>query len=508
MTGWDLKDGYHHILINEKFREYLGFKLTLEGKIVYCRYKVGPFGLRDLPWLFSKIFRVLVKRWRGLGLKTIKFLDDGINFSNNVEEAKRESALIRADLHRAGAIYSVKKSEWVPTQKVQWLGYVWDSSIGHISIADHRIEKIISTCTSLLSNSQCHIKSLASFVGQIISTLFITGNIAKLMTRFSQQRIASEDNWDSVFCLDEDIKNELIFWRDNIKRLNNWFCKGMSKPSIVRSVYSDASDSGCGAVLMSEDSISARLFSPEERLFHSTRRELLGGLHALQSFLPSIRGSFVKLHLDNQSSARIIECGSMKKDLHAISIEIFELCFENKIELSVEWIPRLENEAADLASRSANILDVDDWQITPNFFSIIDRKWGPITIDAFANSYNTKTKRFYSLFHSPHCEGVNAFAYDWSQEMCLLVPPVSVVGKVLNHLLLCKAKAVLVVPDWKSSYFYPLIMKDYRDFVKDSLTAKGIKVLIHGHNKNSLLGSNSFQGNILAFLIDCSQSLV
>ena len=73
MTGWDLRDGYHHILINEKFREYLGFKLTLDGKNVYCRYKVGPFGLRDLPWLFSKFFRVLVKRWRGLGLKTINF---------------------------------------------------------------------------------------------------------------------------------------------------------------------------------------------------------------------------------------------------------------------------------------------------------------------------------------------------------------------------------------------------------------------------------------------------
>ena len=438
------------------------------------------------------------------GFKDNKFLDDGINFSNSIEEAERASALIRSDLHKAGAIYSVKKSEWSPTQKIQWLGFVWDSSIGRISIADHRIDKISSTCITLLSNSQCHIKSLASFVGQIISTLFVTGNIAKLMTKFSQQKIASEDNWQAVFSLDDNIRNEVIFWRDNIKRLNNWFCKSKIKPSIICSVYSDASDSGCGAVISSVDSISARLFSSEERLSHSTKRELLGGLHALQSFLPKIRGSFVKLHLDNQSSARIIECGSMKKDLHSLAIDIFELCFENNIELTVEWIPRSENEAADLASRFANIVDVDDWQISHSFFSILDAKWGPITLDAFANSYNTKTKRFYSLFHSPNCEGVNAFSFDWSQELCLLVPPISVVGKVLNHLLLCKAKGVLVVPEWRSSYFYPILMKDFYQYVKQSLTVKGNNVLTHGHNKNSLLGSSSFQGNILALLIDCS----
>ena len=58
MIGWDLRDGYHHILIHPEFRDYLGFKIFMDGKETYCRYVVGPFGLRDLPWLFSKIFRV------------------------------------------------------------------------------------------------------------------------------------------------------------------------------------------------------------------------------------------------------------------------------------------------------------------------------------------------------------------------------------------------------------------------------------------------------------------
>ena len=196
----------------------------------------------------------------------------------------------------------------------------------------------------------------------------------------------------------------------------------------------------------------------------------------------------------------------MKQDLHQIAIDIYELCFQNGIELELEWIPRERNEAADLASRVANIVDVDDWQISSSFFGILNKMWGPLSLDAFANSYNKKLDRYYSLFHSPGCEGVNAFAYDWSSEFCLLVPPVSVVGKALNHLRLCQAKAVLVVPEWTSSYFWPLLMRDFRRCIRQTLIAKGDKVLSHGHNTNSLLGSKAFKGNVVAMLVDCTES--
>ena len=89
MIGWDLKDGYHHVLIHTEFRDYLGFKIAIDGQNIYYRYVVGPFGLRDLPFLFSKIFRVLIKRWRGLGLKVIKFLDDfSMFFSHNLFKSR------------------------------------------------------------------------------------------------------------------------------------------------------------------------------------------------------------------------------------------------------------------------------------------------------------------------------------------------------------------------------------------------------------------------------------
>ena len=68
MITWDLKNGYHQILINKEFRKYLGFKFQYKGKVLYCQYCVGPFGLRDLPYVFTKILRVLVRHWRSIGM--------------------------------------------------------------------------------------------------------------------------------------------------------------------------------------------------------------------------------------------------------------------------------------------------------------------------------------------------------------------------------------------------------------------------------------------------------
>ena len=78
--SFDMKDGYHHILINKEFRKYLGFKFVHKGKILYAQFKVAPFGLRDVPYIFTKTLRPLVKHWRSHGIKCCMYLDDGISF--------------------------------------------------------------------------------------------------------------------------------------------------------------------------------------------------------------------------------------------------------------------------------------------------------------------------------------------------------------------------------------------------------------------------------------------
>jgi hypothetical protein len=50
-----------------------------------------------------------------------------------------------------------------------------------------------------------------------------------------------------------------------------------------------------------------------------------------------------------------------------------------------------------------------NWGVTCEFFEFIDNMWGPHTIDRFANSGNTKVRRFNSRYWNPSSESVDAF---------------------------------------------------------------------------------------------------
>ena len=505
MFSYDLKDGYHHLLIHPEFRDYLGFKLMWNGKLTYFRYVVGCFGLADLPFIYTKIYRPLVAHWRSFGIPIIKFLDDGGFFVNSFSDALNYVDHVKKDLIRSGSIYSKKKCIWAPTQVMTWLGFTWNSINGTVAAADHRVEKIKSTCSTLLSMDTCSVRQLAGFVGQIISLTFVAGNCCQITTKQSQIAIASSRSWDESILITNEIKRELLFWRENLDALNCRSCLDKGPPKVMNVIEGDASSSGCGSIL-NRQLMAARIFSPDEREMHSTFRELANVHFSINAFLNDLKNSSVKFLIDSQSAARILETGSMKPDMQWFATEIFFLCFNNNISLKVEWIPREQNQEADWASREADIIDIEDWGITKAFFSIINNLYGPFTIDAFANFYNSKCPRFYSLFHTPGSTGVDALSYNWHGENVLLVPPVNAIGKALAHLRICKAKGVLVAPKWKSSFFWPLLKNNFSKYISDFRTFKGSKVLQHGLNKNSLLGSPSFSGDVIAVCLDCTEA--
>ena len=107
------------MLIHEDFRDYLGFSFVHKGIKHYARYICACFGLRDIPYVFTKMFRPLIKHWRACGMRVVQFLDDGFGCFRNQTEAQLASVHIREDLLRAGAIWSIKKCQWVPVQRLE-----------------------------------------------------------------------------------------------------------------------------------------------------------------------------------------------------------------------------------------------------------------------------------------------------------------------------------------------------------------------------------------------------
>ena len=210
---------------------------------------------------------------------------------------------------------------------------------------------------------------------------------------------------------------------ENLVKLNGQNLAEVGPPKLLNVMEADASSTECGGV-SNKSLFAARLFSEEERREHSTWRELANVLFSLQAFLSKVKDSSLKLKVDNQP------------DMQFFAKKIFEICFQNNIKLNLEWVPRDQNKLADFISRQADMLDTDDWGLTTEFFQILQNIYGVFTLDAFANFYNTKCDRFYSLFHAPNSLGVDAFTYDWHEENVLMVPPVLNVGRALHHLRL------------------------------------------------------------------------
>ena len=149
-----------------------------------------------------------------------------------------------------------------------------------------------------------------------------------------------------------------------------------------------------------------------------------------------------------------MQYGSKKPDLQTEALVIFSTCLQQHIRIEPEWIPSDQNEQADYISR---LVDYDDWMLNPEIFHLLDAMWGPHTIDRFANMFNNQLVRFNSRFWDPTSEAVDAFTCNWAGENNWWYPPLYLVPRVLRHAQNTKAQGTLIIPQWISSPFWPLL---------------------------------------------------
>ena len=154
-----------------------------------------------------------------------------------------------------------------------------------------------------------------------------------------------------------------------------------------------------------------------------------------------------------------------------------------------------------LADELSREIDFDDWGISELFFHFIDGLWGPHSVDMFADELNTKLPILNSKFWCPNSNGIDAFSSHWRGENNWLVPPINRVGDVLMHIKACSAVGTLVVPEWPSAPFWPLLFSESSNF--HSLVSHVIRfndptnMFVQGRNRNSIFGSSKFTTPVL-----------
>ena len=498
---FDLRKGYHHIDILPEHQNFLGFSWKRNGKEYFYVFTVLPFGLSTAPAVFTKVLRPLISSWHKQGIKIAVYLDDGFGIASTFEKTFNHSKTTKNLLMLAGLVTNDEKSEWNPSKSLTWLGVTVDLNKNTYQIAEERISSLLKSLFCVLKSPYTTARKLSRIAGKIVSTKFVLKDIIRLKTRSIYKTIDNQLAWDSRFNILNypSAHKEIIFWRDNIKTLNE---RTILKDHVLKIIISsDASDKGIGAICESKNLICHKSFNFEECDNSSTWRELEAIRFALLSFEKFIRDTSVKWFTDNRAAMYICRSGSSKDALQLLALQIYDITKRFEVKLEVEWIPREQNDISDFFSK---IIDPDDWEITDSFFEHLDELWGPFTIDRFASSNNNKAERFNSKYAVPDTEAVDAFTQDWRFDNNLLVPPVSYLIKTINYLKKFNIRGALIAPYWPAAPFWACLRENgsFASFITDWIYFSNTNGLLKlGNYRESLLGSDKYKGGLIALKI-------
>jgi hypothetical protein len=451
MVNFDLKSGYHHIDVHPAFHQYLGF--CWEGQCY--TFSVLAFGLRSAGYVFTKVLKELVKRWRALAIPIVLYLDDGLIVASSAKLAEHFAHIVKTDLLNAGFVINEAKSCWSPRQRVEWLGFKLLSDDNIFEVPKEKMFRVQCLLfKTLLCRHSCSARMLAKIVGNITCLFHALGNIVYLMSKNAQCWIAERDTWGERSSLPEAVLIEIRFWHEHVGSVRRMPLE-KQLTFVSKIIYSDASATGCGAFIKNcEGTALVHYWSPEERTLSSTWRELKTVEIFMGEKLDMLSGLGIKWYTDNKAVPRVIYKGSMVENLQHSALKIFTMCIENNIDLSIDWIPRSSNEQADELSK---IQDVDDWQIQQHIFNFLNKVLGPCTIDCFATNLSAKVSRFYAKYCCEGVTGIDAFAFSWANEFVWMVPPPKLIPKVISHCKLFRVKGILIIPKWTSAVYWPLV---------------------------------------------------
>ena len=557
---FDLKKFYFHIEIHEDFKKYFGFSYQIEGETVYFIWNTLPYGYTRAPYIAKHLMKPLVTYWRYKGFRITVTFDDGFCVSSSFKELRLASLQIQSDLVRAGLIPGLEKCTWLPSKKLSWNGLYWNLCDKKLQIMERRITNFLEHLQFILNSwPLVSFRTLSKLIGMLISMYPVFCGKEQLFTRYLQTfiniRNYHELDWDSMIKSDfkelfSKAKFELEFWLQNIKKFNerSFFVKA---PIVL--AWSDASSYAIGGIaikmcvssnrkifqiddclqVVQGDSAKSwhvdlvhramnfakkwpefkeckdytfyhRMLFLDEKELDSNERELKAVKGLLYGSKNLISNCSVTLHVDNETVESVIRKGSSKIRLHKYATEIFYFCLENEVSLNVVSIPRSINCFADMISKSR---DLEDYTVTQNFFEMAQNISGlKCNVDRFANNFNTKLKIFNSSSFCIGTSGVDSFNYDWSLPFInWCFPPPRLISKTINKLRNDEGIGLLITPEWKSAFYYPLLieLKAY-PHVK-VWTFEGKNVFKKGIDPSSFFGE-SFKSAVNLWLLNFSKS--
>ena len=156
--------------------EILSFSWITEVRLRYFVFTVLVFGLFSAPYVFTRILKVLIKHWRSLGMRNLAFIDDSFGGGRSFDGARKLGGIVKSDLFRSGFVAHPIKSQWVPKQEGEHLGFIANLKEGTFAVPQRRITALRHKLAYFQTSSNTTARKLAS-LGLVLGPLVRMWNL-------------------------------------------------------------------------------------------------------------------------------------------------------------------------------------------------------------------------------------------------------------------------------------------------------------------------------------------
>lgn len=452
MASIDLKDAYFLINVDVMDRKFLRF--SFDGKIY--EFTCLPFGLASAPYTYTKLLKPVVHYLRNNNITCVNYLDDFLIFGETAKDCFDKVQFSLEFLRSLGFIVNEGKSILKPSKFCKFLGFIFDSKNMKIHLPSNKRERIKNIVTKYHSKKHFKIQKFAEIIGVLVSVCPAVKYgwlYTKNLEREKYLALKRAKSYEAKMYLNNKILADFNWWLQIIDTTYNDIKKDKFK--IV--IFTDASLTGWGACAGDKDAHG--WWSKNEKKCHINYLELKAIYHGINYFAKSYRNCNLLIRTDNTTALSYINrMGSVKYPyLNSLARLIWQWCEKRNIWILATYISSLDNWRADQESRSLPI--ETEWSLAPYAFAKIVNYLGIPKVDLFASKDNFKCTKYVSWFKDPNSVAVDAFTTNWGGSLFYAFPPFSLITRVLQKVITDRAEGIVVVPQWPSQPWYPLLLK-------------------------------------------------